>query len=152
LRKLSLNALSTTGDWGRAYLRTLHGEVDEADETEPLDGRLARFLKLRYGAKLETLAQFVRYMSVSPRLAAHLNCVWPHLDGHNSGYSLQEDGTFKQPSILAFADKLQSLGADVRCMSKVFLVGALDVGSTGRAHRVWALVPSWAPSSSSRRT
>ena len=135
--------LEDTGDWGRAYLRILHGEADEADEAEPLDGRLAGFLKLRYGAKLETLAQFVRYMSVGPRLAAHLSCVWPHVDGHNSGYSLQEDGTFKQPSILAFAEKLRSLGADVRCRSKVFLVGALDVGNTDKAHRVWALVPGW---------
>ena len=135
--------LEDTGDWGRAHLRTLHGEADEADETEPLDRRLAGFLKLRYGAKLETVAQFVRYMSGGPRLATHLTCVWPHVDGHNAGYSLQEDGTFKKPSILAFADKLQSLGADVRCKSKVFLVGALDVGDTDKDHRVWALAPGW---------
>jgi hypothetical protein len=135
--------LDDTGDWGRAYLRTLHGEADEADEIERLDGRLAGFLKLRYRAKLETVAQFVRYMSAGPRLAAHLTCVWPHVDGHNAGYSLQEDGTFKQPGILAFADKLQSLGADVRCKSKVFLVGALDVGDTDKAHRAWVLVPGW---------
>jgi hypothetical protein len=55
----------------------------------------------------------------------------------------KEDDTFKQPSILAFADKLQSLGADVRCRSKVFLVGALDVGNIDKAHRVWALAPGW---------
>ena len=69
--------------------------------------------------------------------------MWPDSDGHNSGYTVQEDGTLKKPSILSFAERLSGYGAQVDYKSRVWLFAANDMGSTTGGNRAWMFMPGW---------
>ena len=135
--------MKDTGPWGREYLRVVHGVADPDDEMEPLNRLLSLYLKVRFGLKMATVADFVRFMSISGALASHYSTVWPGVDGHNAGYGVLEDGSLKKPGVLSFAETLQNRGAELHYQSKVWLFGTLDLGKTGQDHRAWALIPGW---------
>jgi hypothetical protein len=135
--------LRDTGRWGKEYLRNIHGVADQKDENTPLNRILAAGLKLRYGLHFSKVADFVRFMSAVPGLASHYCTVWPDSDGHNSGYTLQEDASLKKPSILSFAERLQGYGANVFYKSKVWLFVTMDLGRIPNGKRAWAFMPGW---------
>jgi hypothetical protein len=135
--------MKDAGPWGREYLRVVHGVADPDDEMEPLNRLLSLYLKIRFGLKMATVADFVRFMSISGALASHYSTVWPGVDGHNAGYGVLEDGSLKKPGVLSFAETLQNRGAELHYQSKVWLFGTLDLGKTGQDHRAWALIPGW---------
>jgi hypothetical protein len=135
--------LRDTGKWGKEYLRTIHGVTDKKDENTPLNWIVTKLLKLRYGLTFDTAADFVRFMATGPGLASHYVTVWPGTYGHNSGYSVLEDGLLKKPSILSFAERLQGYGAQVGYKSKVWLFATHDIGRTSKDKRAWAFMPGW---------
>jgi hypothetical protein len=135
--------LKDTGKWGREYLRTVHGYVDQEDEREPMHRVVSLYLKIRFGLALKRVADFVRFMSIGAALASHYTTVWPDSDGHNAGYCVVEDGTLKKPGILSFAERLQGQGATLYYKSKVWLFGTLDLGKTQEGNRAWAFIPGW---------
>lgn len=135
--------LRDTGRWGSEYLRTVHGIPDEEDDTRRLPGIVETALSAWYGVRCGNVAQFVRSMCIGPALAAHYVTVWPGSDGHNSGYTVQEDGSMKKPGILSFGETLQSYEAEVAYRSKIWLVATIDLGSVGCSNRAWAFVPGW---------
>lgn len=135
--------LDEAGRWGREYLRTVHGRTDDADEHAPLPAWLRHLVRLRYRLRLATVADFVRFMSTGGALAAHYATVWPGIDGHSAGYSVQEDGQLRKPAILSFAERLQGRGASLEYRSRVRLFATLDLGATAGRRRAWACVPGW---------
>jgi len=135
--------LKDTGKWGREYLRVVHGVADPGDEIEPMHRLVSLYLKIRFGVKVSSVADFVRFMSIGGALASHYTTVWPDSDGHNAGYCVVEDGDLKKPGILSFAQRLQGRGATLYYKSKVWLFGTLDLGKTGYDHRAWAFIPGW---------
>ncbi len=135
--------LKDTGKWGREYLRVLHGCAEREDEKEPLHWLIAIYLRVRFGLKLHSLADFVRFMSIGKALASHYTTVWPDSDGHNAGYCVLEDGSLKKPGILSFAERLQGQGATLFYKSKIWLFGTLDLGKTQNGNRAWAFIPGW---------
>ncbi len=135
--------LRDTGKWGKEYLRVIHGIVDQKDENASLNRMVAAVLKLRYGLVFNSLADFVRFMASGPGLASHYVTVWPGSDGHNAGYTVLDDGLLKKPSILSFAERLQSYGAQVDYKSKVWLFATNDLGRTSKRNRAWAFLPGW---------
>jgi hypothetical protein len=135
--------LRDTGRWGSEYLRTVHGVPDEEDTHKRLPAIVETAISAWYGVRCGTVAQFVRSMTIGPALAAHYVTVWPGSDGHNSGYTVQEDGSMKKPGILSFGETLQSCGAGVAYTSKIWLVATLDLGSIGSSNRAWAFAPGW---------
>lgn len=132
-----------TARWGKEYLRSIHGSVDEKDKNTSLNTILAKGLQLRYGLRFTSVADFVRFVALGPGLASHYMTVWPGSDGHNSGYTIQEDGTLKMPSILSFAEHLKNYGMQVNYKSKVWLFGTSDLGRTTKRNRAWMLIPGW---------
>jgi len=135
--------LDDTGRWGHEYLRTVHGRAGDADERAPLAAWLRHLLRLRHGRRLTTVAEFVRFMSIGGALAAHYATVWPGIDGHSAGYSVQEDGQLRKPAILSFAERLHGRGATLDYRSKVRLFATLDLGAMAGDTRAWACVPGW---------
>ncbi len=135
--------LRDTGKWGKEYLRTIHGVADKEDENTPLHWIAAKLLKLRYGLTFNSVADFVKFMATGPGLASHYVTTWPGTYGHNSGYSVLEDGLLKKPSILSFAERLQGYGAKVGYKSKVWLFATHDIGRTSKDTRAWAFMPGW---------
>lgn len=135
--------LRDTGKWGKEYLRTIHGCADEKDKHTLVSKGLATVLKLRYGLEVDTVADFVRLVALVPGLASHYTTVWPGSYGHNSGYTILEDGSLRKPSILSFAEHLQSYGIQVNYKSKVWLFATLDIGRTSKRTRAWAFIPGW---------
>ncbi|MGR3319981.1 MAG: hypothetical protein ACUZ8O_16050 [Candidatus Anammoxibacter sp.] len=133
--------LRDTGKWGIEYMRSVHGVADQQDKDRPLNRMLAVVLKLRYGLEVKTVADFVKFMALGPGLASHYSTVWPDSDGHNSGYTVLQDGALKKPSILSFAERLQGYGSDVYYKSKVMLFGAVDIGRASKGKRTWAFIP-----------
>ena len=113
------------------------------DEREPLPWLISIYLRVRFGLRLHSIADFVRYMSVGPALASHYTTVWPDSDGHNAGYCVLEDGTLKKPGILSFAERLQGQGATLFYKSQIWLFGTLDMGKTRNGNRAWAFIPGW---------
>jgi len=132
-----------TARWGREYLRSVHGSVDEKDKNTSLKTTLAKGLQLRYGLRVTSVADFVKFIALGPGLASHYMTVWPGCDGHNSGYTIQENGTLKMPSILSFAERLKNCGMQVNYKSKVWLFGTNDLGRTSKSNRAWMLIPGW---------
>lgn len=132
-----------TGKWGKEYLRSIHGSIDEKDKNISLNTILAKVLGLRYGLRFASQADFIRFIALGPGLASHYMTVWPGGDGHNSGYTVQEDGTLKMPSILSFAERLKNYGTRVKYKSKVWLFGTSDLGRTTKRNRAWMLIPGW---------
>jgi hypothetical protein len=135
--------LKDTGKWGKEYLRVLHGYTGPQDEREPLHWLISIYLRVRFGLRLHSIADFVRFMSVGPALASHYTTVWPDSDGHNAGYCVVEDGTLKKPGILSFAERLQGQGATLFYKSQIWLFGTLDMGKTRNGNRAWAFIPGW---------
>jgi len=135
--------LNDTGRWGQEYLRTIHGISDPGDEQRTLPKMLKKVLAFKYSLACDTVADLVRSMALGPGLSSHYMTVWPDSDGHNSGYSIREDGSIKMPGILAFATCLQSHGASVEYKSKVRLFATLDLGGYSGGNRAWALIPGW---------
>jgi hypothetical protein len=135
--------LKDTGKWGREYLRVLHGYTGPQDEKEPLHWLISIYLRVRFGLRLHSIADFVRYMSVGPALASHYTTVWPDSDGHNAGYCVVEDNSLKKPGILSFAERLQGQGATLFYKSQIWLFGTLDMGKTRNGNRAWAFIPGW---------
>jgi hypothetical protein len=135
--------LRDTGNWGKEYLRTVHGVVDREDEHTSLNKMVSTVLKLRYGLIFDTVADFVRFMATGPGLASHYVTVWPGSGGHSAGYTVLEDGSLKKPSILSFAERLQEYGAKVGYKSKVWLFATDDLGKTSKGNRAWAFIPGW---------
>jgi hypothetical protein len=135
--------LKDTGKWGKEYLRVLHGYTGPQDEREPLHWLISIYLRVRFGLRLHSIADFVRYMSVGPALASHYTTVWPDSDGHNAGYCVVEDNSLKKPGILSFAERLQGQGATLFYKSQIWLFGTLDMGKTRNGNRAWAFIPGW---------
>lgn len=134
--------LRDTGRWGVEFMRSVHGAADQRDKDKPLNRILTAALELRYGLRIKTVADFVKFMALGPGVAAHYNTVWPDSDGHNSGYTVMDDGNLKKPSILSFAERLQDYGVNAYYKSRVLLFGAIDIGRTSKGNRVWAFIPS----------
>jgi hypothetical protein len=138
-----MDFLRDTGRWGKEYLRAVHGVAEQKDENTPLNKALAAGLKLRYGLTFNTVADFVRFMASGPGLASHYHTAWPGSDGHNSGYSVTEDGSMKKPGILSFTERLKGYGARVDYKSKVWLFATSDLGRASKGTRAWAFIPGW---------
>ncbi|NOY69323.1 MAG: hypothetical protein GXP53_07505, partial [Deltaproteobacteria bacterium] len=80
--------LADTGEWGRSYLRAMHGKTDGI-----LDAMTHPHAKL---------------MTLSPGLASQY-ASWPGADGHCGGYTIDEDGMLIPPNIQVVAENINSL-------------------------------------------
>jgi hypothetical protein len=115
--------LADTGEWGRAYLRAMHGKSDGL-----MDAMLHPHLKL---------------MALSPGLASQY-ATWTGADGHSAGYTVNSDNTLKPPNIQVVAEKMRRLRKkDIYYTSKVRLFTLLYLGKTETDNIALAAVPGW---------
>jgi hypothetical protein len=115
--------LRDTGWAGEEYLRTINGETKDG-----------------------FMAPLVKFMALSRGLADQY-MTWPGRNGHNAGYSVDDQGNLIKPSVLSLAEQLQQSGtgqvnyhSDV-CWFSTLYNGTIK-GSNGQEVAV-VLVPGW---------
>jgi hypothetical protein len=133
--------LRDTSEWGREYLRLVHGCPEPLDEQEKLPDIFAALVRQKVARSIETVADYLKAVPLAPGLASHYMTVWPHRDGHCAGYSVQEDGSLRKPGIISYAKRLGDLGSNIKYKSRVFVFFATDIGGLESDRRLWAFAP-----------
>lgn len=115
--------LKQTGNFGRTYLRNVHGVSEESDSL---------FAKI-----------WLKAMRLARGLGDHYNETWPGEWGHNSGYGVQDDGTLRKPSILEFGELLHGQGLNLQIRSTVNSFSFIHVGKTSQGNVALGIIPGW---------